>query len=610
LTLSAVDEDTVSPAGAAINTLAGLNFTDVDAGASLSGVAVIANTANAATQGIWQYSTNGTNWYNIGTVTGNSAVALSATSLVRFVPALNFNGTPPSLTVRALDNTYAEGFTNGAVLVTTNANINGGSSGISANTNTISTSIAAVNDAPVWSGLANTVNFTEDSAAVVLANAITLSDVDLNALSYADATLTLVRNGSANTDDVFANTGTLGTLTQGGNLTVNGVVIGTVTSNSAGLLTLTFNSNATKALVNSALQQITYSNSSNTPPASVQIMWLFNDNNTGAQGKGAALSAIRSTTVAITPTNDAPVAVNDSATVVNGGMLSGISLLANDSDPENDTLTVNTTPITNVAHGVLTLYANGSYLYQNDGSAAKTDSFVYEITDGHGGKAQATVTMTINGSPVLPNNPFVLFDNTLTSGSLILLSNPSHYIDSDSRYVFEDKKQLLNHDYHGDYALPPVHLSLYVPLRYHIISVAGVLPTQTLIAQEFYVFKIPNWLFQYRNAYETLKFTATHLDGKALPEWIKLNPKTLTFFGLAPKGAQDVRVMMTIGDQYGNKVHAVFTIHVTDKVPAKNVVGEQRRAVGKSGFSEQLYSAGKVSKLQESRRLLDSLNHL
>jgi VCBS repeat-containing protein len=469
LTLSAVDEDTVSPAGAAINTLAGLNFTDVDAGASLSGVAVIANTANVNTQGVWQYSTNGTNWYNIGTVTGNSAVALSATSLVRFVPALNFNGTPPSLTVRALDNTYAEGFTNGAVLVKTNANINGGSSGISANTNTIDTRIAAVNDAPVWSGLANTVNFTEDSAAVALGSAITLSDVDLNALSYADATLTLVRNGSANTDDVFANTGTLGALTQGGNLTVNGVVIGTVTTNSAGLLTLTFNNNATKALVSSALQQITYSNASNTPPASVQIMWLFNDNNTGAQGKGAALSALRSTTVAITPTNDAPVAVNDSATVVNGGMLSGISLLANDSDPENDTLTVNTTPIINVAHGTLTLYANGSYLYQNDGSAAKTDSFVYEIIDGHGGKAQATITMTINGSPlvnqptgnvVFLNNLSVFFDNFLTSGSLMLLSNRDNYIESHSRYVFEDKKHLLDHDYHGDYALPSVHLSL------------------------------------------------------------------------------------------------------------------------------------------------------
>jgi VCBS repeat-containing protein len=348
-------------------------------------------------------------------------------------------------------------------------------------------------------------------------------------------------------------------------------------------------------------------------------MWLINDNNTGAQGKGAALSALRSTTVTITPTNDAPIALNDNATLVNGSTLSGSSLLANDSDPDNDTLTVNTTPITNAAHGALTLYANGSYLYQHDGSAAKTDSFVYEITDGHGGKAQATVTMTISGSPLINqptgnavflNNLSVFFDNFLTSGSLILLSNPSHYMDSDSRYVFEDKKQLLDHDYHGDYALPSVHLSLYVPLRYHIISVAGVLPQQTLIAQEFYVFKIPNWLFQHRNPYEALKFTATHLDGTPLPEWIKLNPKTLTFFGLAPKGAQDVSVMMTIGNQYGNKVHSVFTIHVTDKVPAKNVVGEQRRAVGKSGFSEQLYSAGKVSKLQESRRLLDSLNHL
>lgn len=539
-------------------------------------------------------------------------MVLSATTLIRFVPVLNFNGTSSGLTVRALDNTYAEGFTNGAVLLKTNAAINGGSSGISANINIIDTRIATVNDAPVFSGLANTVNFTEDSAAVALGSVITMSDVDLNALSYADATLTLVRNGNANADDVFANTGTLGALTQGVNLTVNGVVIGTVTSNSRGLLTLTFNANATKNLVNSALQQITYSNSSNTPPASVQIMWLFNDNITGAQGKGAALRAIRTTTMNITPTNDVPIAVNDSATLVNGVTLSGGSLLANDSDPENDTLTVNTTPITNVAHGALILYANGSYLYQHDGSAAKTDSFVYEITDGRGGKAQATVTMTISGSPLVQqlSGNVIFFDNFLTFGSLSLLSNFNSYIDLDNRYVFEDKKPLLDHQYHGDYALPLVHLSLYVPLRYNIISVAGVLPKQTLIAQEFYVFKIPSWLFQHRNSYETLKFTATHLDGKPLPEWIKLNPKTLTFFGIPPKGVQDVSFMMTISDQYRNKVHSVFTIHITDKVPAKNVVGEQRRALGKSDLSEQLYSAGKVIKLQESRRLMNRLNHL
>jgi hypothetical protein len=129
LTLAAIDEGTVSPAGAAINTLGGLNFADVDSGASLGGVAVVGNTASAGTQGVWQYSTNaGTNWSAIGTVDDTTgALALSAATLVRFVPVVNYSGTPPSLTVRALDNSYAGSFsTTGATetraTVTTSTN--------------------------------------------------------------------------------------------------------------------------------------------------------------------------------------------------------------------------------------------------------------------------------------------------------------------------------------------------------------------------------------------------------------------------------------------------------------------------------------------------------
>ena len=86
---------------------------------------------------------------------------------------------------------------------------------------------------------------------------------------------------------------------------VSGTTIGMVTSNSSGTLMLTFNGNATQALVNAALQALTYANNSDSPPASVQINWTFNDGNTGAQGTGGALSATGSTTVGITAVNDA-----------------------------------------------------------------------------------------------------------------------------------------------------------------------------------------------------------------------------------------------------------------------------------------------------------------
>jgi len=90
--------------------------------------------------------------------------------------------------------------------------------------------------------------YTENGAAVVLIltcrSSMPTSPPPGN---YSGASLTLARNGGANAQDVFSNTGTLGVLAQGGNLTVGGTTIGTVTSNSAGTLTLTFNSGATQS---------------------------------------------------------------------------------------------------------------------------------------------------------------------------------------------------------------------------------------------------------------------------------------------------------------------------------------------------------------------------
>ncbi|MBL8398028.1 MAG: DUF4347 domain-containing protein, partial [Candidatus Accumulibacter sp.] len=171
-------------------------------------------------------------------------------------------------------------------------------------------------------GGTNTLNgaptFTEGGAAVVLDADVQVYDNELSAGNFSGATLTLTRNGGANSQDVFSASGTLAALTQGGNLTVDGTTIGTVTTNSNGTLLLTFNASATNALVNSAMQKIAYSNSGDAPPASVQLDWTFSDGNTGAQGTGGALSASGSTTVSITAVNDAPVLANTALTLTVG----------------------------------------------------------------------------------------------------------------------------------------------------------------------------------------------------------------------------------------------------------------------------------------------------
>ncbi|ABL66310.1 FG-GAP-like repeat-containing protein [Chlorobium phaeobacteroides] len=152
----------------------------------------------------------------------------------------------------------------------------------------------------------NTLNgwteFTEYGIPVVLDSNVQIYDAELAvADNYNGATLILMRNGGANDEDQFSalSGGTLNALTESGDLVIESTTIGTVTRNSGGFLELNFNSNATQSLVNSALQQIAYSNGSQYPPVYVEVEWVFYDGNTDNQGAGGALGVTGSTTVHI-----------------------------------------------------------------------------------------------------------------------------------------------------------------------------------------------------------------------------------------------------------------------------------------------------------------------
>ncbi|MEH2413106.1 DUF4347 domain-containing protein [Nostoc sp.] len=149
-TLTAVLQNTTNPSGSTITNLFNSLFSDPDTGASLSGLAIVGNTANITTQGRWEYSIDGTTWASVGAVAdGATGLALSANTLVRFVPVTGYNGTPPSLTVRALDNSYNGGFTTATTPVTVNTTSNGGATAIASTTVTIDTSVSLLSNL-VW----------------------------------------------------------------------------------------------------------------------------------------------------------------------------------------------------------------------------------------------------------------------------------------------------------------------------------------------------------------------------------------------------------------------------------------------------------------------------
>jgi RNA polymerase sigma factor (sigma-70 family) len=96
----------------------------------------------------------------------------------------------------------------------------------------------------------------------------------------------------------------------------------------------------------------------------------------------------------VTP-NRAPVAVADRATTpAIDTRAVVVDVLANDSDPNHDTLTLAAGLVRSAAHGTVTRSGRG-YRYAPAATFDGTDSFAYAVTDGHGGRATATVTVTV-----------------------------------------------------------------------------------------------------------------------------------------------------------------------------------------------------------------------
>jgi Ca2+-binding RTX toxin-like protein len=111
-----------------------------------------------------------------------------------------------------------------------------------------------------------------------------------------------------------------------------------------------------------------------------------------------SLSASDVFTLVITPVNDAPIAVNDGplSLAYNTPLtVTAASLLANDTDVDSATLTINS--VSNPSHGTVILQANGSIMFTPDADYIGAASFNYAVSDGAGGTATATATINVQG---------------------------------------------------------------------------------------------------------------------------------------------------------------------------------------------------------------------
>ena len=211
----------------------------------------------------------------------------------------------------------------------------------------------------------------------------------------------------------------------------------------------------------------------------------------------AGASASQSFTLAVESGggNQAPVTTADVANVIEDRKLfTWGNVLANDRDPEGERLRVADPGIRRGEYGVLTLLSNGTYAYVLDDCSTKVQGL------GVG----ETVTETFN---------YLASDGTQRSNGALTVT------------------------VQGTNDTP---------------DLVRCLSDVQLAKGKAFSWKMPAGSFRDADRNDTLSYTATLSNGKALPSWLKFDATTQTFSGTAPanaKGSIDVRV--TASDGHG-----------------------------------------------------------
>lgn len=152
--------------------------------------------------------------------------------------------------------------------------------------------------------------------------------------------------------------------------------------------------------------------------------------------------------------NSAPTANDDTATVDEDTSAS-INVLANDTDPDGDPLSVTSA---SAEHGLVTIGSDGTLTYTPDPDYNGEDTITYTITDGKGGTDTATVGVTVNpvnDDPVAVDDTAAVDFNTATT--IDVLYNDTD-VDGDTLSILGTPVAL-----HGTVSVNPDGTLVYTP---------------------------------------------------------------------------------------------------------------------------------------------------
>lgn len=345
-----------------------------------------------------------------------TAAQLNAGQFV-YVPAADANGTgAASFTFQVQDNNNS----NGTGL---------GSQDTDQSPNTLTFNITAVNDLPVvdlngaGAGIDVAASYTEDSAAVKLALAVTLSDTDSANLTGATVT---IATGFVAGDILRMSGGLSGT-------TASGITFGYNTG--TGVLTLS--GTASVADYQTALATLAFKSNSDNPGTVRDITVVVND--------GAASSVAAHINITVTPINDAPVnIVPGNESELSGGTIifsvaNANALMVSDPDAGTNDIRVKV----DTDHGTLTLAStagltvtgNGTGLVIVKGTIADINSALDGLTyQGEAGYiGSATVTLTTNDRGYSGSSgPMIDSDSVAITWQSLIQAVPDMVIEGDA----------------------------------------------------------------------------------------------------------------------------------------------------------------------------------
>ena len=103
--------------------------------------------------------------------------------------------------------------------------------------------------------------------------------------------------------------------------------------------------------------------------------------------------------VSVIAVNDFPVALADDISFIEDSMDNIIDVLANDTDIENDTLTIKTITYSGLGNAII---ENNNIIYTPQTGFSGIEVMTYVINDGSNDSTSATLTITVTAKVVVP----------------------------------------------------------------------------------------------------------------------------------------------------------------------------------------------------------------